>query len=61
MATKKKKKKNKTSRSDVYEFLVQIGTASELPEPWRNLAGDGLLFDLRMAEDDLLKRLREQF
>jgi hypothetical protein len=58
---KKKTKKEESSRYDVYEYLFQIGTASELHEPWQNVAGDGSLFDLRIAEDKLLKRLRERF
>jgi hypothetical protein len=60
MATeKKKKKKKKTSRYVVHEAIVQIGTASELPDPWHNLAERGSFFDLRMPKKELLERLRE--
>ena len=58
---RQRRKKKETSRDEVYEFLMQIGTASKLPKPWDNLAGDGSLFDLRLANGKLANCLRERF
>ena len=47
--------------SDIYQFIVELGTRSKLPGLWARNKCDAAFFDLLYKPADLLKRLRKKF
>jgi hypothetical protein len=47
--------------ADIYDFIVRQGTPSKLPGPWKVFKCDPAFFNLDVAPETLLRRLRSEF
>ena len=47
--------------ADIYDFIVRQGTPSKLPGPWGVFQCDPAFFNLEVAPETLLRRLRSEF
>jgi hypothetical protein len=47
--------------ADIYDFIVRQGTPSKLPGPWGVFKCDPAFFNLEVAPETLLRRLRSEF
>ncbi len=47
--------------AEIYEFIVQQGTASTLPGAWQRFSCDGAFFDLPTDQAALMQRLQVKF